>query len=46
MKWKCWNTEKPETIHRIEADSLDEAAVTARMIDQNVNAFQPEDDEE
>ena len=45
MIWKCWNTQKPETVHRIEADNLDEAATTARMIDNDINAFQPEGDE-
>lgn len=42
MKWKVWNTAKPDIIHYIEADDLDTAIKIGRKIDPDVNAAQPE----
>lgn len=44
MLWKCWNTKTPDTIYKIEAADIDGAAAAARMIDPDVNAFQPYDE--
>lgn len=44
MKWKVWNTSKPNVVYYVEADDLDTAIKVGREIDLDICAVQPEED--
>ena len=42
MKWKVWNTSKPNVVYYVEAEDLDTAIKIGRKIDPDICAAQPE----